>query len=103
MRDRVTFQHVVTGLDAFGQPSITWVDSFTVWANVTDLSGMELIKSMTLVSDATTTVKIRYRTGIDPTMRIIWEGLILNIKSPPLDPQGRKRMIELLCQRGLQH
>ena len=105
LRHRVTFQTLNPALDGFGQPTNVWTDTFTVWASIEDLissKGSESIKSMALAAEATTKITIRYRTGINAAMRIVWQGTIYNIKAPPMDSTGRKRVIELLCQRGLQ-
>ena len=102
LQHRVTFQTLNPALDGFGQPTNVWTDTFTVWAQVADISGAELIKSMALSAEATTKIMIRYRPGITAAMRIVWLGTIFNIKAPPMDTSGRKRVIELLCQRGLQ-
>ena len=102
LQHRVTFQTLMPAKDGFGQPTNEWTDTFTVWAMVADMNGSELIKSMALSAEATTKIVIRYRTGINAAMRIVWQGTIFNIKAPPMDSTGRKRVIELLCQRGLQ-
>lgn len=100
---RATFQTLSAALDGFGQPTNVWTDTFTVWANVSDIRGSELIKSMALASEATTKITIRYRAGINPAMRVIVRNVIFNIKAPPIDSTGRRAVLELLCQRGLQH
>lgn len=100
---RATFQTLTTTLDGFGQPTNVWTDTFTVWANVSDIRGSELIKSMALASEATTRITIRYRADITAAMRVIVRNVIFNIKSPPIDSSGRRAVLELLCQRGLQH
>lgn len=102
LRAYVTFQTLSPSLDGFGQPTNSWSNTLNVWACINDISGSELIKSMALDSEATTRITVRYRTGITAAMRILHDGVIYNIKSPPIDKTGKKAWLELLCQRGLQ-
>ncbi len=105
LRERVTIQAESVTRDASGEQLITWPEVATVWASVTPGASNErfLASAGQRVAEVTHTVRVRYRSGITPKMRIIWESTrILNIISV-IDPDMRNSTIVLLCseeQRG---
>jgi len=48
-----------------------WVEIATVWAAIEPLSAREFIRSKALQSEITARITIRYRDGMDASMRII--------------------------------
>lgn len=99
LRRRVTIQSQSTSRDAAGQPVDTWTDVATVWAAVEDVQGREIIRGGGAVTaHVTTTVRMRHRTDIDTGMRIVDGSRILLVAAPPIDLDGRRREIEVLCQ-----
>ncbi len=104
LRERVTIQTEDVTRDASGQELKTWPDVATVWAQVLPGASAErfLASAGQRVAEVTHTVRIRYRAGITPKMRLVWETRILEIISI-VDPDGRTRTSVLLCseeQRG---
>lgn len=98
LRHRVTIQQKTTAQDTYGQPIETWTNVATVWASIEDLRGREFIEARQVpAAEITTRVRIRYRTGIEPTMRVIYGSRTLEITAV-IDPDGRKRELELMCQ-----
>jgi SPP1 family predicted phage head-tail adaptor len=56
-----------------------WADGSLVWAKREPLTGNEAIAAQTVVADAAYRVWVRYRSGVDATMRGVFsDGLILN-------------------------
>lgn len=98
LRHRVTIQNLTTAQDSFGDIVETWSDFATVWAQVEDLSGREFFAAAQVNSEIKTRVRIRYMEGIKPTMRILHGTRTLEIISPPIDPDGKRRILELLCR-----
>ena len=97
LRHRVTIQNLTTAQDSFGDIVETWSDFATVWAQVEDLSGREFFAAAQVNSEIKTRVRIRYMEGVKPTMRILHGTRTLEIISP-IDPDGKRRMLELLCR-----
>jgi len=62
-----------------------WYDSWTTWATVyaaiEPLSGKRYMEGKQANSDVTGIVRIRYRAGVIPTMRLLYGSRILQIVS----------------------
>jgi SPP1 family predicted phage head-tail adaptor len=104
LRERVTIQQQSVTRDSSGEQLISWPDVATVWARVTPGGSSErfLASAGQRVAEVTHTIHLRYRAGITPKMRIVWETRILEIISV-VDPDGKLRTTILLCkeeQRG---
>lgn len=105
LRERLTIQQQSVTRDASGEQLIAWTEVATVWGQVTPGASNErfLASAGQRVAEVTHTARIRYRAGITPKMRIVWESTrILEILSV-VDPDGRNRTTVLLCseeQRG---
>lgn len=105
LRERVTIQAETVTRDASGEELLAWGDEATVWASVTPGASNEryLASAGQRVAEVTHTVRIRYKTGLTPKKRLVWETTrILKIISV-IDPDMRNRTIVLLCseeQRG---
>jgi SPP1 family predicted phage head-tail adaptor len=97
LRHRVTFQTLTLTQDDYGGMVQAWlpvVDSTdpaynatafnaaTVWAEVNFLSGREYWDAQKANSEAQGRVKIRHRSDIVPTMRIVYGSKILHILAP---------------------
>lgn len=104
LRERITIQQQSVTRDASGQELKTWPDVATVWARVTPGASSErfLASAGQRVAEVTHTIHLRYRSGITPKMRVLWENRILEIISV-VDPDGKLRATVLMCkeeQRG---
>ena len=91
--------------DSFGQPVETWVPVAFLWANIMVRSGIragdELDKSDVIRQQYKSSIRIRWRTGIVPDMRIhhLVNGVTLvkyRILSVINDPDGV--YIDLVCE-----
>jgi SPP1 family predicted phage head-tail adaptor len=86
LRHRVTIQARNTSTDALGQPTSTWSDVATVWAEVNPLSGRELLLAQAGRAQISGVVTIRYQQQFANPVemaarRILYSGRILNITS----------------------
>lgn len=104
LRERLTIQQQSVTRDASGEQLIAWTEVATVWGQVSPGASNErfLASAGQRVAEVTHTARIRYRSGITPKMRILWETRVLEIISV-VDPDGRLRTTILLCkeeQRG---
>lgn len=88
--------------DEIGQPipgAEPWVDYKTLSANIRYMSGVESLKSDAPVSVARASVRIRYRTDIDASMRVVHGDTVLEIRAVLPDACGRE-YTDLVCETG---
>jgi SPP1 family predicted phage head-tail adaptor len=97
---RVTLQQQSTTSDAYGQRLLEWSDVATVWANIRTINGKEYATSGQEVSGVTTSIRIRYRSGINAGMRVLYGTTIYNIKAVLPDESGRE-YIDLAVESGV--
>ena len=95
LRRRVTIQQKSVTRDTYGAEVVSWTDVATVWASVEDLSGRELYDAERITTEVTTRIRMRYRAGITTDMRAVYGARTFNIRAV-LDPEGRKRELQLL-------
>lgn len=67
-----------------------------VRASVKELSGRELEFALRRVANVTHEIVMRYRAGVTPKMRVVWDSRTLNIEAVT-DGEGLKRELRLLC------
>lgn len=101
LRERITLQSPPTGRDSLGQRSGAWVDEATVWAAAWPLSSRELLAAGQIQSEVTVRFRIRYRAGVLPSWRVLWRGVPHAIVGDPIDVQGRKVALDLMCTAGI--
>jgi SPP1 family predicted phage head-tail adaptor len=98
-RELVRLQRPSTSDDGMGgQGPGAWTDVAQPWANVTPLDdrSREMLAANQITALHAYHVDIRYRTGVRPTMRLLWRDKTLQIQSLADDDQRRRRLI-LLC------
>lgn len=104
LRNRITLQKNESGKSPTGAPINKWVDIATVWAEVTSISGKELLTAQSLMQSTTIRIWIRYRDDLDTSCRIIHHQTgtdkdALDIKA--ILPDAKKTRLEILCEGGL--
>ncbi len=99
---RITIQKRDTGRDAAGQPVDTWSDYVTVWANIKAPTGMGAIRDMQgdlSASIARYSIRIRYRTDLDASMRVVYGSQVFDIKGV-LPDHADHEYTDLVCEIG---
>ncbi len=96
---RVTLQSRSVVKDAMGQATITWTTEATVWAQVQAVRGREFFAAAQVQQEQTVKVRIRWRTGVSPTWRLVWQGRAHDITG--IVPVGRNDMLEIMCLQGV--
>jgi SPP1 family predicted phage head-tail adaptor len=96
LRYRWTIQQKTVIPSASGEPVATWTDRCTVWGDEKPQTASEVLRNNVAIAQKTTILSIRWRAGLTPAMRATREGRILDIEQV-LNPDGRKREIQLLC------
>lgn len=97
---RITIQQRTAGVDALGQAATTWADVAEVWAQVQPLRGTEFFAAGQIQSAVEVRFRIRHRTGVAPTMRVLWRSQAHDIVSV-IEPNGAQVMLELMCTAGV--
>ncbi|WP_366923873.1 phage head closure protein [Metallumcola ferriviriculae] len=101
LRHRVTIQEYVASRDSFGAENPEWIDLKTVWANVSPVSGKEYFASQQLSAEITTKIMMRYRPGITPKMRVIFDDRIFEIISV-INLESQNIELNLMCKEEVQ-
>jgi len=97
LNSRVTIQQRAATQDALGQPTQTWSDVATVWANIKHTSGIEQIKSGAETSTVKVSIQIRAMSGLTTGMRATNAGDIYNILAVLPDKEN-KAHTTLVCE-----
>ena len=93
---RIVIRQLQSGQDAIGQPSTTWFDVATLWADVRFVSGIETIKAGRETSTGRASVRIRAIAGITPQMRAQIDGRDYDIVDV-VQSHGRE-WLTLICE-----
>lgn len=102
LRHRITIQSQGLVQDA---TTGEMVPSWTNWladepAEVVPLSGREFIAAAATQAGVTARMTIRYRAGVLPTMRVVFDSQNYNIKAVLPDPTN-SRWLTLMVERGV--
>ena len=102
---RITLQQRTIAQDATGGQLATWTDVATAWAEVTPLSGRELIAAQAVASETSHQITLRWQPAfVDPkrvaARRIVFNGRQFNINAA-INEDERNRMLTLLVSEGL--
>ena len=100
LRHRVTIQQNTPTRDSFGAEVESWSDVTTIWAAVEPLQGREFFDAQAVNPETTTRIRIRYRSGIVPEMRVAWGSHTYDIQSV-IEPESNRRELHLLCRELL--
>lgn len=99
LRHVATIEQATETQDSLGATVQAWATFATVRASVEDLRGREFFDARHTSAEVTTRIRIRHRAGVTPKMRVKVDGRTFDIQAV-LDPKGRKRELELMCQEA---
>jgi SPP1 family predicted phage head-tail adaptor len=101
---RLTIQQPGPARDAAGQPSTGWVNvdggTGEVWADILYLNGRQYATSNAEASSATVSIRVRYRTDLNATMRVVYGATIFDILAVLPDEEDRDH-VDLACSTGV--
>lgn len=100
LRRRVTLQRPVESQDGTGQPVVTWTAVDTVWGQVRPLQGRELFTAQAVHAKLTVEVRIRYRSDVLSTWRVVTGGHTYELVQDPIDVDDRRAYLLLLCEEA---
>ena len=106
LRHWVSFEAVPVEpvLDSDGRLEEVWLPAFSglkLPAEITPLSGRELIAAQGVNSKVSTRIKLRHRDGFAARMRALHRGVIYNVEAVISDPDSGIRYVTLLCTSGV--
>lgn len=84
-------------VDEYGQPLDEFVPVATVWAGIEPLRGREYFSAMSEHAEVTTRIRIRYREGIDRTMRVVYNDTVFEILHI-IHPEYNHHELQLMCK-----
>jgi SPP1 family predicted phage head-tail adaptor len=100
MDQRIRLQQRVAGVDSLGQPSTTWQDVATLWAQAQPLRGREFWAAGQMQSEASVRFRVRWRSGVTTAMRVLWRDQAHDIVAV-VDVDGGHHTLELLAAAGV--
>lgn len=100
MRRRLTFQKKVETRNDFNEAVVSYTDHVTVWGSVLPNAGRKFYEALQATSQVTGEIRIRYRSDIEPTMRIKLGSRYLEIVSIA-NVQERSRELLIYYKEGL--
>jgi SPP1 family predicted phage head-tail adaptor len=83
-----------------GEVQRAWGLVSQAWAAKMPLSARELLTAQQLESQVSTRFVIRYRSGLDPSMRVVHDGVNFNIEGIIPDPDSGREWLTLQCSSG---
>ena len=81
LRHKIDIQQFTTTKDSYSEDIKTWVSFHKTFASITPLRGKEYFDTQQIVPEVDNKIVIRYRSGIAPTMRIVWGSRTYEIRS----------------------
>jgi SPP1 family predicted phage head-tail adaptor len=97
----ITLQQRSVSQDTAGQRVETWSSLAVVWARQRTQPGREPVAADAVRAEALVLWTIRYRSDVDASMRVLFEGRIYAIQAPPREVHGRRAWLELACAQGV--
>lgn len=96
LRHKVQIQSKTEDRTATGAVTYTWTTFASPWAAIEPLYGREYFASQQVQAEVTTRIRIRYRVGVTPDMRVLWGTRVFSIKSV-INLDERNREMHLMC------
>lgn len=109
LRHYVTFEQLVTTLaddsdDDSGAQRETWEPAFLgqqISAEIAPLSGREFVAAQAVQPKVNTRITIRYRPGVEPSMRVRHRNTVYAIQAVLPDAQSGTVHLTLMCESGV--
>jgi len=97
LRHRVTIESQTTTRDDYGGEVPTWATVATVWAAVEPLAGREFMDGRRQEAEINTRIRLRYRSGLVPGMRVTWGDHVYDIEAV-IERKSQRREVWLMCR-----
>lgn len=100
LRHWVTIQAPAHTADTNAGQISAWTDLITCPAEVIPTGGNKTLEGTIAIGTQGYRIRLRYRTGVDVTCRILWQGQPLAITSIT-DADGTERELVAICMGGV--
>lgn len=97
LRHRITLQSPSYSRNDYMENEVTWTDEVTVWAAIEWGSGRRYAEASQLNAEIKGVIRIRYRSDVQPTWRIYYDGRYFQILSIA-NVMERGRELQLNCK-----
>lgn len=98
LRHRITLERETVTKNQFGEEVPEWAPYATRWAEVRPQGGKEFWAAQQVIDDLSHEVRLRYMPGIQAKDRLIYDGRVFDIVSPPVNVGERDRELVLMCR-----
>jgi len=98
LNKHIEIQQSACSQDTTGASVKNWIPFHLTWASIWPLSASEHLSMGKLQGEISHKVRIRYLTGVTSAMRVVFNGRILDIVSPPINKDERNEQLEILCK-----
>ncbi|KKL69242.1 hypothetical protein LCGC14_2116930 [marine sediment metagenome] len=96
LRHKIDIQKFTTAKDSYGEDIKTWASYHKTYSKIEPLRGKEYFDTQQIVPEVDNKITIRYKSGIAPTMRIVWGSRTYEIRSVT-NLDERNIMLEFLA------
>lgn len=99
-RHRITIQSYESTQDELGQQTGVWKDIRSLWAMIKTLQGREYFAAAATQSESTVRFVVRYTSGLDESMRIVYKGRVYEIIAPPINDDELNKTLTILAKES---
>lgn len=102
LRHRVRIEQLDVELDSDGERTETWSDAFGLLlpAEISPLSGRELVAAAAVQSKVGVRIRIRHRPGVSASMRVVHRDIVYGIEAVTPDTDSGVDYLTLHCTHG---
>jgi len=100
LRHYVSIQNPTGTRDTFGEPIISWSTYHKAWASIEPLKGWEYYESKQVNAEVSSKITMRYKSGINPKMRVVWGNHTYRILSM-INEDERNEKLELMVEETI--
>lgn len=97
LRHRIRIQNKTVTQNEYGEEEATWNTFVRAWASVEPLLGRQYLEARAQAQSVSHKVRMRYRDGVTPEMRVLFKGRVFDIESV-LNVQERGEELVLMCR-----
>lgn len=87
------------GVDEYKQAVPGWMTAARTRASIRHASGLEVVRGGAETSMVKASIRIRYRKGIDASMRVVHGQVVYRIVAV-LPDEARREYVDLVCERS---
>lgn len=96
LRHQIVIERRVLTDDGIGGTTAAWSTYATVWAQVKQLGGAEVVRSQKTTATERLDITIRYRDDLRANDRVLHDGKVYNIAAI-FDPAGTRKWTNIQC------